>query len=62
METTGEDTGMLHRVNTTGTQAVKGDPDFFKKCFCINSNGFNWYKKGTAYTSVNQIPLYIRSK
>lgn len=60
VETTGEDTGMLHWVNTTGAQAVKDDPDFFKKVFCINSNEFNWYKKGTAYTSVNQIPVYTR--
>ncbi len=62
VETTGEDTGILHWVNTTGEQAVADDPNFFKKVFCINSNEFNWYKKGTAYTSVNQIPLYIRSK
>ncbi len=60
VETTGEDTGMLHWVNTTGDQAVKDDPDFFKKVFCINSNEFNWYKKGTDYTSVNQIPDYTR--
>ena len=62
VETTGEDTGILHWVNTTGEQAVADDPNFFKKVFCINSNEFNWYKKGTAYTSVNQVPLYIRSK
>ena len=60
VETTGEDTGMLHWVNTTGEQAVKDDPDFFKKVFCINSNEFSWYKKGTDYTSVNQIPDYSR--
>lgn len=60
VEVTGEDTGMLHWVNTTGAQAVKDDPDFFKKVFCINTNEFNWYKKGTDYTSVNQIPDYAR--
>ncbi len=60
VETTGEDTGILHWVNTTGDQAVKDDPDFFKKVFCINSNEFNWYKKGTDYTSINQIPDYSR--
>ncbi len=61
VETTGEDTGMLHWVNTTGAQAVADDPDFFKKVFCINNKEFNWYKKGTPYTSVNQIPSYTRT-
>ncbi len=61
VEVTGEDVGMLHWVNTTGAQAVIDDPDFFKKVFCINNNEFAWYKKGTAYTSVNQIPLYKRT-
>ena len=61
VEVTGEDIGMLHWVNTTGTQAVADDPNFFKKVFCINNNEFAWYKKGTAYTSVNQIPLYSRT-
>ena len=60
VEVTGEDVGMLHWVNTTGAQAVVDDPDFFKKVFCINNNEFAWYKKGSAYTSVNQIPLYSR--
>lgn len=60
VEVIGEDTGTLHWVNTTGTQAVADDPEFFKKVFCINNNEFAWYKKGTAYTSVNQIPLYSR--
>lgn len=62
VETTGEDTGILHWVNTSGAQAVADDANFFKKVFCINSNEFNWYKKGTAYTSVNQVPSYTRSK
>lgn len=60
VEVTGEDTGTLHWVNTTGAQAVADDPEFFKKVFCINNNEFAWYKKGTNYTSVNQIPLYSR--
>lgn len=60
VETTGEDTGMLHWVNTTGAQAVKDDPAFFKKVFCINTNEFNWYKKGADYTSVSQVPDYTR--
>lgn len=61
VETTGEDTGILHWVNTTGAQAVADDSEFFKKVFCINSNEFNWYKKGAAYASVNQIPSYART-
>lgn len=61
VETTGEDTGILHWVNTTGAQAVADDSNFFKKVFCINSNEFNWYKQGIPYTSVNQIPAYTRT-
>lgn len=61
VETTGEDTGMLRWVNTTGAQAVADDPAFFKKVFCINNSEFNWYSKGTAYTSVTQVPAYSRS-
>ena len=60
LETTGEDTGVLHWVNTTGDQAVADDPEFFKKVFCVNSNEFNWYSKGADYTSVNQVPDYTR--
>ena len=60
VETTGEDTGKIHWVNTTGAQAVADDPNFFKKVFCINTKEFNWYPQGAAYTSVNQIPDYTR--
>lgn len=60
VETTGEDTGIFHWVNTSGAQAVADDPNFFKKVFCINSNEFNWYSKGPNYTSVNQVPSYAR--
>lgn len=60
VETTGEDTGALHWVNTTGEQAVADDPNFFKKVFCVNTKEFNWYPKGSDYTSVNQIPDYTR--
>ncbi len=61
VETTGEDVGTLHWVNTTGEKAVADDPEFFKKVFCINSKEFNWYPKGSNYTSVNQIPEYSRT-
>jgi hypothetical protein len=60
VETTGEDTGTLHWINTTGEQAVADDPNFFKKVFCINTREFNWYPKGSDYTTVNQIPDYSR--
>ncbi len=60
VEVTAEDTGMLHWVNTTGAQAVADDANFFKKVFCINNNEFNWYAKGANYTSVNQVPNYVR--
>ncbi|MEK7603685.1 MAG: SH3 domain-containing protein [Patescibacteria group bacterium] len=60
VETTAEDAGKLHWVNTTGEQAVKDDPAFFNKVFCINTKEFSWYPQGTAYTSVNQILDYSR--
>ncbi len=60
VETTGEDTGMLHWVNTSGSQAVADDANFFKKVFCINNNEFSWYSKGSDYTSVSQVPSYVR--
>lgn len=60
VETTGEDMGILHWVNTSGEQAVQDDPEFFKKVFCINSNEFSWYSKGSDYTSVIQVPMYSR--
>ena len=60
VETTGEDTGILHWVNTSGDQAVADDADFFKKVFCINTNEFSWYNQGSEYTSVNQVPSYSR--
>ena len=60
VEVTGEDSGILHWVNTSGDQAFQDDPSFFKKVFCINSREFNWYAKGSDYSSVNQVPLYSR--
>lgn len=61
IETTGEDTGNLHWVNTTGDAAVAADPNFFKKVFCINTKEFNWYPQAAAYTSVSQVPVYTRA-
>ena len=65
VEVTGEDVGMLHHVNLTGDQAVAQDAEFFKKVFCINNNEFNWYtnndtKFGSAYSALNQLPVYKR--
>lgn len=60
VEVTGEDTGILHWINVTGTQAVAQDPDFFHKVFCINSNEFNWYSQGDPYTSLTQVSVYRR--
>ncbi|MDO8496202.1 MAG: peptidoglycan-binding protein [bacterium] len=56
----GEDTGQLHWVNTTGEQAVKDDPDFFKKVFCINKKEFDWYPKGNLLNTVKDVPDYER--
>jgi hypothetical protein len=60
VEITGEDVATLHWINSTGEQAVADDSEFFKKVFCINSAEFNWYSQGSAYLSVNQIPVYSR--
>lgn len=60
LKTTAEDTGTLHWIDTSGDQAVQDDPDFFKKVFCINTKEFNWYSKGSDYTSVSQVPDYSR--
>jgi len=60
VESTGEDTALLHWVNTSGAQAVADDPNFFKKVFIINQTEFNWYTLGSNYTSVNQVPSYAR--
>src|SRR5207247_2632406 len=45
----------------TGAQAVKDDPDFFKKVFCINNKEFNWYPKGNELGTVKAVPNYERS-
>ena len=60
VEVIGEDAGNLHWVSTSGEQAVKDDPDFFQKVFCINNNEFNWYPKGKLFSSAKEIPLYYR--
>ena len=40
---TGEDTGELHWLNISGTQALGEDGHFFKKVFCINSAELDWF-------------------
>ena len=58
---TGEDTGYLKWVNTSGSQAVADDANFFNKVFCINNNEYAWYSKSSDYfTSVTQVPSYVR--
>src|SRR3989344_9462618 len=61
VEVTAEDTAILHHVNMSGDQAVAEDSNFFKKVFCVNNNEANWYTKGAAYTSLSQIPPYVRT-
>ncbi|MEK7600420.1 MAG: hypothetical protein AAB463_00475 [Patescibacteria group bacterium] len=60
LDVTGEDTAILRWVNTTGAQAVADDSNFFAKVFCINTNEFNSYNKGSDFTSVLQVPVYVR--
>ncbi|KKT14427.1 MAG: hypothetical protein UV97_C0023G0001, partial [Candidatus Yanofskybacteria bacterium GW2011_GWF2_43_596] len=40
--------------------ALIDDADFFKKVFCVNSMEFNWYSRGSEYTSVSQVSSYSR--
>jgi glucose/arabinose dehydrogenase len=61
LQVTAEDAAVLHWVNITGAAAVQEDPDFFKRIFCINSREFAWYSKGSAYTSLDQVPRYERA-
>jgi len=58
LELTGEDAGILHWVDVSGSSAIAKVPDFFKRVFCINSKEFIWYNIGSSYTSLNQIPDY----
>jgi len=60
LQTTGEDVAVLHWVNTSGSQAVADDPNFFKKVFVINAAEMALYAVSTAYTSVSQVPVYAR--
>lgn len=61
LEVTGEDTGILHWINTSGVQALQDDSNFFKKVFCINTSELNWYQKGYNYGSVRDVPVYVNS-
>ncbi len=56
-----EDKGKLHWIDTPGDQAVKDDPDFFKKVFCINDREFRWYPRGQELKSVKEVPQYHRA-
>ena len=58
LELTGEDEGALHWIDMSGSAAVAGDTDFFKKVFCINSKELSWYDIGPPYTSLIQMPDY----
>jgi hypothetical protein len=61
-ESTGEDTGVMHWVNVSGSDAVAQDANFFKKVFVINQAEYNWYQKSSAaYTALNQVPVYTRA-
>ena len=55
-----EDVANLRWVNTTGSQAVSDDSDFFKKVFCINTKETKLYGAGSQYSSVRDIPNYSR--
>ena len=60
LETTGEDVANLRWVNTSGAQAVADDPNFFKKVFVINAAEKALYSTGADFTSVTQVPAYVR--
>ena len=60
-ESDNEDKGKLRWIDTPGEQAVKDDPDFFKKVFCINDREFKWYPRGEELKSVKEVPQYHRA-
>lgn len=60
VEVKGEDTGELRWIDVSGNDAVKNDPNFFKKVFCINNKEFDWYPKGKPFTTVTEVPFYSR--
>lgn len=60
LQVTAEDVAVLHWMNISGDVAVREDPDFFKRIFCINSREFAWYAQGSAYTTLSQVPVYDR--
>lgn len=55
LEVTGEDTGILHWLNMSGSQTAIQDSEFFSKIFCINNREFAWYNKGSEYKSLGSI-------
>ena len=61
VEVVGEDAGILHPLAISKQTALYQDPNFEKKTFCINNREFNWYPKGSTYTSLSQIPVYFRA-
>lgn len=61
LNVTAEDDAVLGWVNISGDAAVAQDSDFFKRIFCINSREFSWYRKGTGYSSLDQLPVYQRA-
>ncbi|MBP9822416.1 MAG: hypothetical protein KBC81_03180 [Candidatus Pacebacteria bacterium] len=61
VEVSGEDTATLHHVVMTGDAAVAQDANFFKKVFCVNNREATWYTMGSDYTSLSQIPPYVRT-
>src|SRR3989344_3500878 len=60
LESAGEDVANLRWVNTSGAQAVADDPNFFKKVFVINAAEKALYSTGADFTSVTQVPAYVR--
>lgn len=61
VEISGEDAATLRWVDISGETAAAEDHDFFGKVFCVNSREFDWYSRGSAYTSYSDIPVYRRS-
>ena len=60
LDVVNEDVANLRWVNTSGTQAVKDDPNFFKEVFCINTKETRLYGAGQSFSSVSEIPNYSR--
>ena len=62
LEVTSEDIAELHWINVSAEDALVQDDDFFKKVFCMNAEEFASYIVASTYTSLSEVPAYVRGE